>query len=118
MYDQTQNDPCYRGRFDNENHFGRGERGLLRSISSRARSELLCAFVMNEPSTIASFAVDSRRTVSLLRRKPRKKPVTRTGLFLGRGERTRTFDLTVPNRARYQLRHTPIGEYLDDYTPI
>lgn len=27
----------------------------------------------------------------------------------GRGERTRTFDLTVPNRARYQLRHTPIG---------
>ena len=47
MYDQTQNDPCYRGRFDNENHFGRGER-------------------------------------------------------------TRTFDLTVPNRARYQLRHTPL----------
>ena len=27
----------------------------------------------------------------------------------GRGERTQTFDLTVPNRARYQLRHTPIG---------
>jgi site-specific DNA recombinase len=26
----------------------------------------------------------------------------------GRGERTRTFDLTVPNRARYQLRHTPM----------
>ena len=25
----------------------------------------------------------------------------------GRGERTQTFDLTVPNRARYQLRHTP-----------
>jgi mannosyltransferase len=31
-------------------------------------------------------------------------------IFYGRGERTRTFDLTVPNRARYQLRHTPIGE--------
>jgi hypothetical protein len=29
-------------------------------------------------------------------------------LFYGRGERTRTFDLTVPNRARYQLRHTPM----------
>ena len=27
----------------------------------------------------------------------------------GRGERTQTFDLSVPNRARYQLRHTPIG---------
>ncbi len=29
----------------------------------------------------------------------------------GRGERTRTFDLTVPNRARYQLRHTPTSEF-------
>gem|GEM_PF-3947460 len=29
-------------------------------------------------------------------------------ISLGRGERTRTFDLTVPNRARYQLRHTPM----------
>ena len=26
----------------------------------------------------------------------------------GRGERTQTFDLSVPNRARYQLRHTPV----------
>ena len=29
----------------------------------------------------------------------------------GRGERTQTFDLSVPNRARYQLRHTPIGVF-------
>ena len=29
-------------------------------------------------------------------------------ISLGRGERTQTFDLSVPNRARYQLRHTPI----------
>ncbi len=36
----------------------------------------------------------------------------------GRGERTRTFDLTVPNRARYQLRHTPIGVSLQDYTLV
>jgi hypothetical protein len=28
--------------------------------------------------------------------------------LLGRGERTQTFDLPVPNRARYQLRHTPM----------
>lgn len=27
--------------------------------------------------------------------------------YLGRGERARTFDLAVPNRARSQLRHTP-----------
>ncbi len=26
----------------------------------------------------------------------------------GRGERAQTFDLSVPNRARYQLRHTPM----------
>lgn len=29
-------------------------------------------------------------------------------ISLGRGERTQTFDLSVPNRARYQLRHTPM----------
>ncbi len=28
--------------------------------------------------------------------------------LIGRGERTQTFDLSVPNRARYQLRHTPM----------
>jgi hypothetical protein len=28
--------------------------------------------------------------------------------LFGRGERTQTFDLSVPNRARYQLRHTPM----------
>lgn len=27
---------------------------------------------------------------------------------VGRGERAQTFDLSVPNRARYQLRHTPM----------
>ena len=27
---------------------------------------------------------------------------------IGRGERAQTFDLSVPNRARYQLRHTPM----------
>lgn len=33
----------------------------------------------------------------------------KTGKFVrGRGERTQTFDLSVPNRARYQLRHTPM----------
>lgn len=36
-----------------------------------------------------------------------KKAEQKLGFFLGRGERTRTFGLTVPNRARYQLRHTP-----------
>ena len=36
----------------------------------------------------------------------------------GRGERTRTFGLTVPNRARYQLRHTPIGVYSGYYNVV
>jgi hypothetical protein len=42
----------------------------------------------------------------------KKKTERLLGLFLGRGERTRTFGLTVPNRARYQLRHTPTGVIL------
>ena len=28
---------------------------------------------------------------------------------IGRGERTRTFDLMLPKHARYQLRHTPLN---------
>ncbi len=38
-------------------------------------------------------------------------------IFIGRGERAQTFDLSVPNRARYQLRHTPMVFNFDDYTP-
>jgi 5'-3' exonuclease len=37
-----------------------------------------------------------------------KKTTFRWSLYDGRGERTQTFDLSVPNRARYQLRHTPV----------
>ena len=37
------------------------------------------------------------------------------GFLYGRGERTQTFDLSVPNRARYQLRHTPISVHSCDY---
>lgn len=32
-------------------------------------------------------------------------------MFNGRGGRTRTDDLGVPNAARYQLRHTPLYSY-------
>lgn len=39
-------------------------------------------------------------------------------LFYGRGERAQTFDLSVPNRARYQLRHTPICVLVRLYTII
>ena len=34
-------------------------------------------------------------------------PSDRRGLCVSRGDWVRTSDLTVPNRARYQLRHTP-----------
>ena len=44
-----------------------------------------------------------------------KRPC-KTVILIGRGERTQTFDLSVPNRARYQLRHTPIGGNLCNYT--
>ena len=48
----------------------------------------------------------------------RKKTTKRQSFFYGRGERTQTFDLSVPNRARYQLRHTPKRWYLGDYTLV
>lgn len=38
----------------------------------------------------------------------RKIPTGWQVFFYGRGDRDQTCDLTVPNRARYQLRHTPI----------
>ena len=57
-----------------------------------------------------------------------EKAVHLDGFFYGRGERARTFDLAVPNRTRYQLRHTPrLGfivqdsareRYIDNYDII
>ena len=59
----------------------------------------------------------SLREVECLRRsKTIEKRHPRTAFFYGRGERTQTFDLSVPNRARYQLRHTPIGVLEKLYT--
>ncbi len=47
-------------------------------------------------------------TVSVIKLNPPYNLMTDLDeISYGRGERTRTFDLTVPNRPRYQLRHTP-----------
>ena len=65
---------------------------------------------MTEPSTCTA-----RRCVEEPSRSPTKeKAHLLVDSFFGRGERARTFDLAVPNRARYQLRHTPI----DHETPL
>ena len=65
-----------------------------------------------KPSTIFTFAKNLRS--GLFSRQ--EKTVRMDRSFLGRGERTQTFDLSVPNRARYQLRHTPIGVLEKLYT--
>ncbi len=44
---------------------------------------------------------------SLIAYADKKRPLCSDHFLSGRGERTRTFDLSVPNAARYQLRHTP-----------
>ena len=51
--------------------------------------------------------IDNKKVTSYLWREPFSSLVEATDVLYGRGERTQTFDLTVPNRARYQLRHTP-----------
>lgn len=54
----------------------------------------------NEPSTcIFAKATLRRRTVTITQAKEKGLSL-RQSFFFGRGERTRTFDLTVPNRAR------------------
>ncbi len=90
--------------------FGRGERTRSRSATPQLRlskqvskSRLPC----DEP--LARLTFDSLRAVvvSSLTMTIQKAHKNVDSLY-GRGERTRTFDLTVPNRARYQLRHTPL----------
>lgn len=66
-----------------------------------------------KPSTI--FAFRKKLKVRISASDHIKRPC-KTVVLYGRGERTQTFDLSVPNRARYQLRHTPIGGNLSDYS--
>ncbi len=49
------------------------------------------------------------RDIDYKLKEPRQGFLENDNFVRGRGERTQTFDLSVPNRARYQLRHTPIG---------
>jgi hypothetical protein len=41
---------------------------------------------------------------------------SRGHMFTGRGERTRTSDLSVPNAARYQAAPHPVGSVPFEYT--
>ncbi len=64
--------------------------------------------------TICSEFVTNLRAgndfTSVIKLKPPYDNMVELGsVTTGRGERTQTFDLSVPNRARYQLRHTPMG---------
>lgn len=54
-----------------------------------------------------NLVVDEEKVVSYILKEPFKTALESKVVLNGRGERTRTFGLAVPNRARYQLRHTP-----------
>ena len=63
-----------------------------------------------------NLVVDEEKVVSYQMTKAFSKLEKAQNVLNGRGERTQTFDLTVPNRARYQLRHTPKCDVLEYYT--
>ncbi len=84
---------------------GRGERTTLYSLDSF--SVLAPASESSLSNLRPSSAVLMGRRFDTLRTTIQKTHLSMGPLY-GRGERTQTFDLSVPNRARYQLRHTPI----------
>ena len=53
-----------------------------------------------------NLAVDEEKVVSHLLKEPFKTALENNLVLNGQGERTWTSDLSVPNAARYQLRHT------------
>lgn len=75
--------------------------GKLESHVSRGKNYICQMIFLN-------FVVDTEKVVDYQMREPFATLLKTRNVLNGRGERTRTFDLTVPNRARYQLRHTPM----------
>jgi DNA invertase Pin-like site-specific DNA recombinase len=85
---------------------------LRRTRSITQMDRILRKFYSNltlEGQIFGPKQVNSRWEVVSVKLKEPYAGFLQTGNFeRGRGERTQTFDLSVPNRARYQLRHTPI----------
>ncbi len=54
-----------------------------------------------------NLVVDEEKVVSYQMTKAFSKLEKAQSVLIGRGDRIRTCDLTVPNRPRYQLRHSP-----------
>ena len=75
----------------------------------KAMDQVLREFFSNFTITDQGRGSEQRYKVSYYLNEPWLGFVKSDEFVHGRGERTQTFDLSVPNRARYQLRHTPIG---------
>jgi site-specific DNA recombinase len=59
-----------------------------------------------------NLVVNEEKVVSYQMTNAFSKLEKASNVLIGRGSRTQTCDLSVPNRARYQLRHTPENDYL------
>lgn len=90
---------------------------LFSSISVKLRQthdlsmidQVLRKFFSNFTVTAVGKGAKQRCDIDYKLKEPWQGFLENENFDRGRGERTRTFGLTVPNRARYQLRHTPIG---------
>src|SRR6266511_84239 len=73
--------------------------GRVKGLDTLARSWFVSLTSLGQAGKTQTAAGSSRlRSESSPKMKTR--PLHKCSRFLGRGERTRTFDLTVPNRAR------------------
>ena len=92
--------------FDNTANLLRSEPSLelLDTILSKFFSNLVLKGALMPPKN----AITRWEVTDFKLREPYAGFFKDSNFELGRGERTQTFDLSVPNRARYQLRHTPI----------
>jgi site-specific DNA recombinase len=81
---------------------------LSKNVSSKVKAadevgkDRICRIIF------LNLVADEEKIVSHHLKEPFKTALKYKVVLCGRGERTQTFDLSVPNRARYQLRHTPM----------
>lgn len=91
--------------------YGRGEKTAAKAFSACLKTKFLKAlcFLRGAAPNLRLFCLRQKvaglNHCNLFQNKMEAKW---SPFYFGRGERTQTFDLSVPNRARYQLRHTPI----------
>jgi hypothetical protein len=91
---------------------------LLKNVSVKLREthdiplldQILRKFFSNFTVKLSGIGKKQRCEITHILNEPFAGFVKSDNFDGGRGERTQTFDLPVPNRTRYQLRHTPMSQ--------